>query len=38
MSSPSVGVVEGSGGSQKIIAVKTVVVWFAGLYLEGLLH
>ena len=31
MSSPSVGVVEGFGGSQKTIAAKTVVVWFAGL-------
>ena len=30
MSSPSVGVVEGSGGSQKTIAAKTF-VWFAGL-------
>ena len=29
MSSPIVGVVEGSGGSQKTIAAKTVVVWFA---------
>ena len=31
MSSPSVGVVEGFGGSQKTIAAKTVVVWFVGL-------
>ena len=30
MSSPSVGVVEGLGGSQKTIAARTVVVvWFA---------
>ena len=29
MSSPSVGVVEGSGGSQNTIAAKTAVVWFA---------
>ena len=31
MSSTSVGVVEGFGVSQKTIAAKTVVVWFAGL-------
>jgi hypothetical protein len=31
MSSPNFGVVGGSGGSQKTIAAKTVVVWFAGL-------
>jgi hypothetical protein len=31
MSSPSIGIVEGFGGSQKTIAAKTVVVWFAGL-------
>ena len=29
MSSPNFGVVGGSGGSQKTIAAKTVVVWFA---------
>jgi len=31
MSSPTIGAVEGFGGSQKTYAAKTVVVWFAGL-------
>jgi len=31
MSSSSISVVEGFGGSQKTIAARTVVVWFAGL-------
>jgi len=30
MSSPSIGIVEGSGDSQKTIAAKTV-VWYVGL-------
>ena len=31
ISSPNVSIVESSGGSQKTIAAKTVVVWAVGL-------